>query len=72
MASIAPGQVGSKNTGIVRKANRGRQFIDRENGLCGFGAPQLAVGADANLVAEMKDKFKRSLYYMYNKQKARL
>jgi CubicO group peptidase (beta-lactamase class C family) len=37
-------------------------FIDRKNGLCGVGAVQSALPVDGELVAELKQVFRRDIY----------
>jgi CubicO group peptidase (beta-lactamase class C family) len=44
-------------------------FIDRKNGLCGVGALQAALPVDGELVANMKNVFRRDIYYRYNEWK---
>ncbi|KAJ6133592.1 hypothetical protein N7471_008807 [Penicillium samsonianum] len=40
-------------------------FIDRKNNLCGVGAIQAALPVDGDLVAELKQTFRRDIYRKY-------
>lgn len=41
-------------------------FIDRKNNLCGVGAIQAALPVDGDLMAELKQTFRRDIYTKYN------